>query len=188
MIFCMQYETGKKCLCAFYFDRFWLRSSCKTNYKNVLFLWPCGPDSSDSIPGKGETFHMPIMSQMTLGLNYPVSIRGCFPMGRAGRGMELTSDHLVPESRMVELYLHSHTCLHCVVLNELGTGTTLLYLGIIRSNLSHCSFIPFCLTIMRYIFQTMEHTTRGRKKIYLGNKTWPVHEADNLTTICELIV
>jgi hypothetical protein len=29
-------------------------------------------------------------------------------------------------SRMVELYLHPPTCLHGVVLNELGTGANLL--------------------------------------------------------------
>jgi hypothetical protein len=41
-----------------------------------------------------------------------------FPGGKTGRDVKLTSHlHLVPRSRMVELYLLSHTCLHGIVLN-----------------------------------------------------------------------
>jgi hypothetical protein len=38
--------------------------------------------------------------------------------GKGGRGMKLTTHpHLVPKSRMTELYLHSHLCLHGIVIN-----------------------------------------------------------------------
>jgi hypothetical protein len=44
--------------------------------------------------------------------------RGLYPRGYSGRGMKLTTDlHLVPRSRMVELYLYSPICLHGIVLN-----------------------------------------------------------------------
>jgi hypothetical protein len=41
-----------------------------------------------------------------------------FSWGQIGRDVKLTTSlHLVPRSRMVELYLHSPMCLHGVVLN-----------------------------------------------------------------------
>jgi hypothetical protein len=51
---------------------------------------------------------------------------GLFNRGLSGRGVNLTTHlHLVPRSRMVELYLHSPVCLHGIVLDWLSTGTTL---------------------------------------------------------------
>jgi hypothetical protein len=44
--------------------------------------------------------------------------RGFFPQVQSGRGVKLTTHlHLVPRSRMVELYLHSLIRLHGVTLN-----------------------------------------------------------------------
>jgi hypothetical protein len=44
--------------------------------------------------------------------------RQLFPRGWSGRGVKVTIHlHLVPRLRKMELYLHSHLCLHAVVLN-----------------------------------------------------------------------
>jgi hypothetical protein len=44
----------------------------------------------------------------------------------SGRVVKLTIHlHLVPKSRMVELYLHSSICFYGIVLNLLNTRTTL---------------------------------------------------------------
>jgi hypothetical protein len=52
-----------------------------------------------------------------------VGIEGCF-----GLGVKLTTYlNLVPMSRMVKLYLHCLMRLHGVVLNQLNTGTVLLF-------------------------------------------------------------
>jgi hypothetical protein len=48
-----------------------------------------------------------------------------FTRRQIDRGVKLTHLHLVLRSRMMELYLHSHTRLYGVVLNELSTGTDL---------------------------------------------------------------
>jgi hypothetical protein len=50
--------------------------------------------------------------------------------------MKLTTHlHLVPRSRMVELYLNSYICLYDIVLNELSTGTTyILYEQRVRTD------------------------------------------------------
>jgi hypothetical protein len=48
-----------------------------------------------------------------------------YTMG-SSQGVKVTTHfHLVPRSKMVELYLHSPIHLHGVVLNQLSTGTTL---------------------------------------------------------------
>jgi hypothetical protein len=44
--------------------------------------------------------------------------RGDIPRGENGWGLKLTTHlHLVPKSRIVELYLHSSISLHGIVLN-----------------------------------------------------------------------
>jgi hypothetical protein len=59
--------------------------------------------------------------------SYPVGTAGPFPEGKAVRAWRWTQLHLVPWSRKVELYLHSHICLHGIVINYLSTGTTLSF-------------------------------------------------------------
>jgi hypothetical protein len=44
--------------------------------------------------------------------------------GGSGQDMNLTTHHLVQRPRMVDLYLHSPTSLHGIVLNSLRTGTS----------------------------------------------------------------
>jgi hypothetical protein len=52
--------------------------------------------------------------------------QGLFPWGKSVQDVEITTyHHIVPRSRMVELYLHSPIRLHDVVLNQLSTGATL---------------------------------------------------------------
>jgi hypothetical protein len=49
-----------------------------------------------------------------------------FSKGKVAASLKLTTYlHLVPISRVVELYLHSTVRLHDVMLDELNTGTTL---------------------------------------------------------------
>jgi hypothetical protein len=49
--------------------------------------------------------------------SYPMGIGGDFPGGKAtGAGVKLTTHrHLVPRSRIVEIYLHSPICLGIVL-------------------------------------------------------------------------
>jgi hypothetical protein len=55
-----------------------------------------------------------------------------FPGGKVAGDMRLTTYlHLGPRSGIIELCLHSPIRLHCVVLNELSTQTTLTYLIIV---------------------------------------------------------
>jgi hypothetical protein len=58
-------------------------------------------------------------SRQSLGSTYPMGTEGReFLQQHSGRGVELTAHlHLIPMSRMVELYLHYPICLRCVVLN-----------------------------------------------------------------------
>jgi hypothetical protein len=50
--------------------------------------------------------------------SYPVGTWGFFPGGKSGKDVKLTTHlHLLPKSRMVELYLHSPIRLHGIVLN-----------------------------------------------------------------------
>jgi hypothetical protein len=45
-------------------------------------------------------------------------VQGKNSLGQGGRGVNLTTYlHLMPRSRMVELYLYSSACLHAKVLN-----------------------------------------------------------------------
>jgi hypothetical protein len=84
-------------------------------------------DDRGSIPGRGKIFLFSTASRSALGPTRP-PIRGAqgaiFP--RVKR-LESEADHLhlVPRSRKMELYLHSPTCLHGIVINLLITGTTL---------------------------------------------------------------
>jgi hypothetical protein len=58
--------------------------------------------------------------------------KGWFPLGVKLPGRESNTHlHLVPASKTVELYLHSHMRLHGVVLNWLRTGTTLLFFSVV---------------------------------------------------------
>jgi hypothetical protein len=50
---------------------------------------------------------------------YPVGTGGCFPRGKAsGTWIWPLTSHLVLKLRMTELYLHSPTCSHSMVLNK----------------------------------------------------------------------
>jgi hypothetical protein len=74
----------------------------------------------DGLDGRGSNVELPIVSTdcgahpafCSLGTG------GFLPWGRSGRGEKLTTHlHVVPRSRMVELYHHSPICLHGLVLN-----------------------------------------------------------------------
>jgi hypothetical protein len=60
--------------------------------------------------------------------SYPAGIGGPLTQKESGRGVKLTTHlHILPISRMVELYLHSAYVFIVVVLNWLSTGTTLSF-------------------------------------------------------------
>jgi hypothetical protein len=87
-----------------------------------------GLDGRDSVPGRGRrSFSTPQRPDPLWG---PPSLlsnghRRLFPRRKSGRGVKLTTRlHLVSRSRMTELYLHSPTRLHGMVLNLLSTETT----------------------------------------------------------------
>jgi hypothetical protein len=69
---------------------------------------------------QGTIFIFSTASKQTLG---PIQshiqwVRWAHPQGYSGRSVKLTTHlHLVPRSRMVELYLHSYVRLHGIVLN-----------------------------------------------------------------------
>jgi hypothetical protein len=78
-------------------------------------LWGQG-----SIPDMGRFFSSPQHTDRPWGPPSPGSngYRGLFPWDYSSRGVKLTTHlHLVPKSRMVELYFHSPICLHGIVLN-----------------------------------------------------------------------
>jgi hypothetical protein len=67
-------------------------------------------DSRGSVPGRGKIFLFSTASRLTLRLSqlYPIGTDGVFSGRLSGRGMKLiTHLHLVPRSRMMELYFHS---------------------------------------------------------------------------------
>jgi hypothetical protein len=73
-------------------------------------------DGQDLIPGRGKMFLFSIASRLALGPTQPLIqwIRGA---GRDSQDMKLTTYlHLVPRSRVVELYLHSPVCVHVMML------------------------------------------------------------------------
>jgi hypothetical protein len=80
-----------------------------------------GIDCRGSNPGKGKIFLSSAASRPSLGptsASYPMGTGADFPRGKAEMGMKLTIHiHLVPRSRMVELYLHSPIRLDGIVLN-----------------------------------------------------------------------
>jgi hypothetical protein len=74
-------------------------------------------DGRGSIPGKGKDFSLFHKVQTALEPHYAVGIRGS-TQGYSGRGVKLTTHlHLVPRSRMMQLYLYSPVRLHDMVLN-----------------------------------------------------------------------
>jgi hypothetical protein len=85
-------------------------------------------DGLGSIPGNAKycLLHSVQTGYEAHPASYPMGTGNDFPVGKAVRGVKLTTHlHLVPRSRMVELYLYSLICLHGVVLNWLSKGTTL---------------------------------------------------------------
>jgi hypothetical protein len=81
-------------------------------------------ESWGSIPGRGKRFSLLHSVQTGSGI-HPASYSmgtGALSPGIKWPGMELTTHpHLVLKLRIVELYLHSLTCLHGIVLNYLST-------------------------------------------------------------------
>jgi hypothetical protein len=74
-----------------------------------------GLDYQGSIPGKGKSFLFSIFSGSALG---PTQLPIRWIPGALSLGLKLvTLFHLLPRSRMMELYLHSPTCIHGIVLN-----------------------------------------------------------------------
>jgi hypothetical protein len=85
-------------------------------------------DGQASIPDRGKIFLFSTASRPALRptLSY---IKWVLEVNSPGvkwdESVKLTTHlHVVPRSRMMKLYLHSHICLHGIVLNELSTGTT----------------------------------------------------------------
>jgi hypothetical protein len=78
-------------------------------------------DGRVSIPGRGKRFSSSPQRPYRLCLpsaSYPTGAASSFPGGKAVGDVELTTDlHLVPRSRMEELYLHSPIRLHGMMLN-----------------------------------------------------------------------
>jgi hypothetical protein len=79
-------------------------------------------DGSSLIPSTARFFSSPDHPDQLWGhpASYPMATGGSFPGGGgeySGGSVKLTTHlHLVPRSRMVELYLHSPICLHGIVL------------------------------------------------------------------------
>jgi hypothetical protein len=71
--------------------------------------------------------------------------RGFFPTGQSGRGVKLTTPHLLPRSRMMELYLHSPLHLH-------GDNFTLHTLDKELISSEHDMFRLLCGHIHKVIF------------------------------------
>jgi hypothetical protein len=79
-----------------------------------------GQDGPGSIPGMERFLSSPQRPEQLWGPPSPLSngYRGLYPTGYSSRGVKLTTHlHLVPMSRMVQLYLHFPICLHGRVLN-----------------------------------------------------------------------
>jgi hypothetical protein len=80
-----------------------------------------GLDDRGSIPGRAEQFSLRHSVQTLSGIHpvfYPMGTGDSSPVCRAAGGVKLTTHlHLVPRSRMMELYLHFPIRLDGVVLN-----------------------------------------------------------------------
>jgi hypothetical protein len=80
-----------------------------------------GLDDRISIPGRGKAFFFYfIASRLALGpTQAPIQrVQGMISSGLSGWVVKLTTYlHLVPRSKIVELYLHSRTLLHDIALN-----------------------------------------------------------------------
>jgi hypothetical protein len=77
-------------------------------------------DGQDSIPGRSKRFFSTTVPRPALGSTQPPIqwVPGSLSPGQSGRGVKLTTHlHLEPGSRMTELYFHSPTRLHGVVLS-----------------------------------------------------------------------
>jgi hypothetical protein len=79
-----------------------------------------GLDDPGSIPGSTRFFSSPQRPDRlwSTSIHLPNGYPALLPRGLGGRAVKLpTHRHLVLNSRMVELYLHSLICLHGIVLN-----------------------------------------------------------------------
>jgi hypothetical protein len=83
-------------------------------------LWDTGWTVGVRFPAEARDFHLLHNVQTGAGAHPAFSpmCTGVLFAGESGRGLKVTTHlHLVPRSRMVELYLNSLTLLHGVVLN-----------------------------------------------------------------------
>jgi hypothetical protein len=94
---------------------------------SVVMEMDYGPGGQCSISGKGNKFFSTAQCPEQLCGLPPLLSHGHF-FHRCGGGVKLiTHTHLLPRSRMMELYLHSFLCLH---------GTVTLYLNMYAKNTS----------------------------------------------------
>jgi hypothetical protein len=102
-----------------------------------------GLDGRGSISWKDKIFLFSIASRPAVGPTQPPIqwVPWALSPGGKRQGVKLTTHlHLVPRSRMVELYLHSPVCLYGIVLNWLTTWTTLLFFYHVISIFHHNPF------------------------------------------------
>jgi hypothetical protein len=77
-----------------------------------------GLDNWGSIPGRGKIFLFSIVSRLALeATQHPIQwVSGALSLGKNWQRHETDHSHLLPRSRMVELYLHSPIHLHGILL------------------------------------------------------------------------
>jgi hypothetical protein len=112
----------------------WFRRYALQSRDSVSIATCYGLNDCDSIRDGGKRslslFHSVQTGSGAHPTSYTVRTRGSVPRGIVAGGAKLTIHlHLVPRSRIVELYLHYPTCLHGVVLNQLSAGTTLAFIN-----------------------------------------------------------
>jgi hypothetical protein len=84
----------------------------------------CRADETGLIPGRDKRFSL-FSSVQTCSEAHPASYQRIIHWGLSGWDMKLaTHFHLVPRSRILELYLHIPIYLHGVVLNQFSTEKT----------------------------------------------------------------